>query len=381
MNIVVGVDSFKGSLSSLEAGEAIKMGILKNYDANVSVYPLSDGGEGFVQSYMFQKKGIIRSIVVKDAMLKDIICSYQILTETKTAVMEMACMCGIAHINKHQHDVLHATTYGLGQMIVDALNMGCRDFVIGIGGSGTNDGGSGVLMALGYDFYDAIGNPIPYGVLGLSKLHSISDLNADKRLAHCKFCIACDVQNPLLGADGCSAVFGLQKGADFEMIEKMDTWLKHYADIVKINSPHSNPMVKGSGAAGGLGFSFLCFLNTKLTSGIELILEHQNMAEMIQTSDIVVTGEGCLDEQTVMGKAPSGIAKLGKRYNKPVIAFAGTVSDNAAVCNSHGIGAYFSIQKAPCTLEKAMEKNYAYESLMETAQQVFRLYGICTGVI
>ena len=376
MNIVVGVDSFKGSLSSLEAGNAIKKGIQKCINANVAVYPLSDGGEGFVESYVYKKHGIIRTISVKDAMLHDIQCSYQILQETRTAVMEMASMCGISCINKNQNDVLHATTYGLGQMIMDAMDMGCRDFIIGLGGSGTNDGGSGALMALGYEFSDAAGNTIPFGSMGLSKLQAVSDQNADKRLPFCRFRIACDVKNPLIGNTGCSVVFGPQKGADKKTTIYMDSLLKKYAEKIKEYYPNSNPMMEGSGAAGGLGFSFVSFLNAKLVSGIETVLENNDLEKAIKNSDIIITGEGCLDEQTIMGKAPAGIAKLAKKYNKPVVAFAGTLTDTAEVCNSHGIDAFFCILKSPCTKEAAMDNRYAYHNLMATAEQVFRLYHI-----
>ena len=376
MNIVVCVDSFKGSLSSMEAGNAIKEGIKKSVDANVDVYPLSDGGEGFVESYMYHKEGVYRNIIVKDAMMKDIKCKYAIIPNTHTAVMEMASMCGIQRINKLKKDVLYATTYGLGQMIIDALDEGCKNFIIGIGGSGTNDAGSGAMMALGYELYDDKNQQIPLGAYGLSKIHHIEDRHVDSRLKNCTFYIACDVKNPLTGINGCSAIFGPQKGADTEMVQQMDTWLKHYADVVSKYDAHSDSMMQGSGAAGGLGFSFVSFLNATLVSGIDVILEHQQMEKAIKQSDLVITGEGCLDVQTVMGKAPAGIARLAKKYQKPVIAFAGSLSEDADLCNLNGIDAYFCIQRHPCSLKEAMDVTNTYQNLSETSQQVFRLYGL-----
>lgn len=372
MKVVVSVDSFKGSLTSLEAGNAIRIGILNCMDVDVCVLPLSDGGEGFMEGYMSHQKGVEHRVNVKDAMGKDVEASYFIVEESQTAIIEMARMCGIDRIQKEHQDILHASTFGLGQIILHALNEGCKSFVIGIGGSGTNDGGSGMLMALGYQLLDKKGQAIQPGAIGLSTFDHMSFDMVDKRLNDSSFVIACDVKNPLVGINGCSEVFGPQKGANEAMVKDMDEWMCHYAQVInKYYSCDYNQ--QGSGAAGGLGFAFLSLLGAHLQSGIDLILNSQNIEEIIQDSDIVITGEGCLDAQTVMGKAPSGIAKLAKKYNKPVIAFAGKLSSDADLCNSHGIDAFFSIQSKPSSLEEAMDKSNALENLKSVAQQVFRL--------
>lgn len=373
MKVVVSVDSFKGSLSSMQAGNAIKEGIEKCSNAEVVIYPLSDGGEGFVESYMSYREGVKRFVEVKDAMNRDISTSYMLQENPQMAIMEMASMCGIDRIDKAKKEVLYATTYGLGQMILDALDQGCRSFVIGIGGSGSNDGGSGMLQALGYELLDAQGKDIPLGAIGLSQLHHIQIEKADARLKECEFKIACDVKNPLVGINGCSAIFGPQKGADKDMVIEMDTWMKSYGYIVSQTIVGGDPHTQGSGAAGGLGFAFLSFLKADLISGIQLIMEKQHIRDSIENSDYVVTGEGCLDAQSVMGKAPTGIAKLAKLFHKPVIAFAGNVSSDADLCNTQGIDAFFCIQSGPCTLEDAMCTDNAYHNLSKTAEQVFRL--------
>lgn len=372
MKVVVSVDSFKGSLTSVEAGDAIRKGIMNCMEAEVRVFPLSDGGEGFVESYMSNQQGLKQLVEVQDAMKHSITTSYFILEDSCTAVMEMASTCGIDRIHKEEHDILYSSTFGIGQLILDALGKGCRNFVIGIGGSGTNDGGSGMLMALGYQLLDKQGESIPLGAIGLSKLDYISFDGVDKRLEDCAFHIACDVKNPLIGNHGCSEVFGPQKGATKEMIKDMDEGLAHFAQVVNKYHP-SDCHQQGSGAAGGLGFAFVSFLNAQLESGIAMIVHMQKMEEAVRQCDIVVTGEGCLDAQTIMGKAPIGIAKLAKKYEKPVIAFAGKLSSDVEVSNSHGIDAYFSIQRKPCTLEEAMDKHNAYENLKHTTQQVFRV--------
>lgn len=373
MKIVVSLDSFKGSLTSMQAAHAVEDGIRKGISAEIKAFPLSDGGEGFVESYLCHRAHETRKVRVKDAMLHETACTYAV-TSDKTAIMEMASMCGITHIQKENKDILHASTRGLGEMITDALDQGCRHFIIGIGGSGTNDGGSGMLRALGYQLLDKQGREVAEGAYGLSQLSSIVCDKADWRLSQCSFEIACDVENPLLGMNGCSAVFGPQKGADEDMAREMDAWLARYATIVQAVCGRDDSTAKGSGAAGGLGYAFLSLLNAKLISGVDKILESGDIQAAIEECDVVVTGEGKLDAQTIMGKACIGIAKLAKRYGKPVVAFSGSIGKEAKLCNSYGIDAYFSIQKSPCTLETAMRIETAYENLSDCAQQVFRLW-------
>lgn len=230
-----------------------------------------------------------------------------------------------------------------------------------------------MLRALGYDFLDRNNDPIALGAKGLQALHSIKTDRVLPELQDCQFQIACDVTNPLCGEKGCSAVFGPQKGATPAMIRDMDTWLKSYAELAKTVSDKADKDYPGTGAAGGLGFAFLSFTNAALRSGVEIILDELNMEEDIRNAHIVVTGEGRLDSQSVMGKAPIGVARLAKKYGKRVIAFSGCVTDDAEICNDHGIDAYFPILRSVTTLEAALDPTNAWQNLSATAYQVFRL--------
>ena len=369
MKIVIAIDSFKGSLTSLQAGNAVKDAIYRlDNNGEVLVKPLADGGEGTVDALAEGPNSEIVEVEVKGPLLNPVIAKYCILKDTNTAVIEMASASGITLIPAEDRNPLETTTYGVGEIIKDAINRGCRRFIVGIGGSATNDGGVGMLTALGYEFLDKNGMPVALGAKGLKDLHTIKSDNVIPGLKECNFNIACDVTNPLCGENGCSAVYGPQKGATPEMIRDMDAWLGNYAKLA-----NADQSVAGAGAAGGLGFAFLAFTNAVLRSGIEIVLEEIGIEEEIKNADIVVTGEGRLDSQTVMGKAPSGVAKLAKKYGKKVIAFSGCVTEDAEVCNAHGIDAFFPILREVTTLEKALDSGNAYKNLTATAYQVFRL--------
>ncbi len=373
MKIVIVIDSFKGSLTSAQAGSAAAEGIARVYpEAEVAVYPIADGGEGTVTALTTALNGQLQTIGVLDPLGRSIQCEYGILPG-KTAVIEMSCAAGITLLQPQERNPMHTTTYGVGQVIADAISKGCRDFIIGIGGSATNDGGIGMLQALGFGILDETGAQVPYGGAGLEKIASITIENALPELKDCAFRIACDVTNPLCGERGCSAVYGPQKGATPEQIETMDIWLSRYADKVKAVFPDSNKNMPGAGAAGGIGFAFFSFLGGKPFSGIDLILGELRIEDKIQDADLVITGEGRLDAQTVMGKAPIGIARLAKKYGKPVIAFSGCVTRDTGVCNDHGIDAFFPIVKGACTIEEAMATENAYPNMADTAEQAFRL--------
>lgn len=374
MKVVIAIDSFKGSLSSLQAGNAVNEAIHRlDSRAEVVVKPLADGGEGTVDALAERPDAELVAVKVKGPLLNPVVAKYCILKNTHTAVIEMAAASGITLISPEERNPLDATTYGVGQLIRDAIQRGCRRFLVGIGGSATNDGGAGMLTALGYAFLDADNNPIPLGAKGLKDLHTIKTDNVLPELKDCQFQIACDVTNPLCGDHGCSAVYGPQKGATAEMIKDMDGWLSSYAEIAKEVSSKADKDCAGAGAAGGLGFAFLSFTNARLKSGIELVLEEIDLEEDIKNADIVVTGEGRLDSQTVMGKAPAGVARLAKKYGKKVIAFSGCVTDDAEVCNEHGIDAFFPALRGITTLEEALDTDNAYKNLSATAYQVFRL--------
>lgn len=370
MKVVIAIDSFKGSLSSVEAGNAIKAGILKAKEAEVTIKPIADGGEGTVQALVNGMNGVLMSSVVTGPLGEKVNAAWGMLDtgDTKTAIIEMAAAAGIELVNKDSLNPLKTTTYGVGELINAAIEAGCKRFIIGIGGSATNDGGVGMLQALGYDFLDKAGNQIIHGAIGLSDLASISDCNVNPKLGDCTFRVACDVKNTLCGDNGCSKIYGPQKGATPEMIVDMDRWLAEYARISggDMNYP-------GTGAAGGLGYAFRTFLKASLEPGIEIVLEETGLEEAMSDADIVVTGEGRMDFQTVMGKVPVGVARLAKKYHKKVIAFCGCATDDAGVCNEYGIDAYFPILRNTVSLEEALDKDNASFNLMCTAEQVFRL--------
>ncbi|MBR7133233.1 MAG: glycerate kinase [Clostridia bacterium] len=374
MKVIIAIDSFKGSLSSIQAGNAVKDAILRvDNNANVIVKPLADGGEGTVDALSSGFDSEIIELAVNGPLLKSVNAKYCILKDTNTAVIEMAAASGITLISDEERNPLFTTTYGVGELIKDAIKRGCRRFIVGIGGSATNDGGTGMLNALGFEFLDKNNNPIAYGAIGLKDLFIIKTDNVISEFKECIFNIACDVTNPLCGEKGCSAVFAPQKGATPEMIKDMDAWLSNYAEIAKTISSNADKDYKGAGAAGGLGFAFLSFTNATLKSGIEIVLEETKIENDIKEADIVVTGEGRLDSQTVMGKAPIGVARLAKKYGKKVIAFSGCVTEDAEACNEHGIDAYFPIVRGITALEEALNTDNAYKNLVATAYQVFRI--------
>ena len=374
MEIVIAIDSFKGSLSSMEAGKAAAEGIKRaNPQAETVVRPLADGGEGTVEALVQGMGGVLQTISVTGPLGDPVDCTYGIIEETKTAVLEMSGAAGITLVPDEKRNPLYTTTYGVGEAIKDAIQKGCRRFLVGIGGSATNDGGAGMLQALGFGFLDKEGRQIPHGAIGLKHLASITTDHILEELSECEFQIACDVENPLCGEKGASAVYGPQKGATPKMIEDMDAWLLRYARLAKEKFQKADENYPGTGAAGGLGFAFLTFTNAALMSGIQIVLAETQLERYISKADMVITGEGRLDGQTAMGEAPVGVAELAKKYNLPVIAFAGSVTKDAKECNQKGIDAFFPILREITTLEEAMEPERAKNNLIDTAEQVFRL--------
>jgi len=411
MKILIAIDSFKGSLSSKEAGEAIKSGILQVIpDADVLISPLADGGEGTVETLVEALWGSLETVRVKGPLFQEVEARYGILskseetqpethsktqTETrskiqagaplktdsqhspkegKLAVIEMSQASGITLVSPEERNPLKTSSYGVGEMILDAYHKGCTRFLIGIGGSATNDGGIGMLSALGFHFRKENGEEISPTGEGLKDLASIDATSVPESLFQCSFQIACDVENPLYGENGASLIYGFQKGGNKEILSQMDLWMKRYSELVKEYNPTANPEAPGSGAAGGLGFAFRSFLQGELKSGVSLILEETELSEKMQGANLVITGEGRLDEQSAMGKAPIGVAKLAKAQGIPVIAFAGTVTEGAKACNQAGIDAYFPILREITTLEDAMNKETAKQNLADTVEQAIRLY-------
>lgn len=374
MKVVIAIDSFKGSLTTFQGADAISEGIKKVYpDANIYKSPLADGGEGTVDAIVAAAGGEMAEITVNNPIGQPVNAKYGIIAERETAIIEMSAAAGITLIDETLRNPLNTTTYGVGEMILDAISKGCRKFIVGIGGSATNDGGVGMLQALGFEFLDANGKQVSFGAKGLKDICEIHTQKAASELKNCTFRVACDVKNVLCGDNGCSAIYGPQKGATPKMIKDMDEWLGNYAKLTKKVLPSSDAGASGTGAAGGLGFAFLSYLNATLESGIDLVMEETELEKYIKDADVVITGEGRLDGQSYMGKAPIGVARLAKRYNKTVIAFSGCVTDDATVCNEYGIDAFFPILKTPCTLQDAMDTQNAYKNLRDTTEQVFRL--------
>lgn len=374
MKIVVAIDSFKGSLSSAQAGAAACEGILRAHpNAQVVVRQLADGGEGTTDA-LIECMGAERvSVTVTGPMQVPVKAYYGYLAKEKTAVIEMAAAAGLTLVDREKRDPLSATTYGVGEMILDALARGCRHFLIGLGGSATNDAGLGMLTALGFVFRDKNGKQVEANARGLGKIVSVSSHGVSPLLKQCTFKAVCDVKNPLCGINGATYVFGAQKGVAESMKEKLDADIARFARCTAAAVEKECAQIQGAGAAGGMGFALMSYLDAQLVSGTELVLEVQGLEKELQDADYAVTGEGRIDSQTAMGKAPAGVAALAKKHGVKVIAFAGSVSPDARMCNDAGIDAFFPIVRGVTTLEDAMKCENAYRNLSDTAEQVFRL--------
>ena len=379
MTVTCALDSFKGSLTSLQAGQAAAEGIRRVYpQAEIFVRPLADGGEGTMETLREGLGGEVRTVTVSGPRGGAVECPYLVLPGG-AAVVELAGAAGLTLLPPSERDPMHTTTYGVGQVLRAAMAEGCRRFLVGIGGSATNDGGAGMLMALGFDLLDENGDPIPLGAAGLEKLASVSDRHVPSELRACRFRVACDVDNLLCGPRGASAVFSPQKGADPAAAERLDTLLAHFARITRRTFPDADPDRPGAGAAGGAGFAFQACLGGELCPGVQLVLEETGLEGYIARSDVVITGEGRLDAQTAMGKAPAGAAALAKRYSLPVVALCGCLGEGARACRDIGIDAYFPILRRVTTPEEAMDPAAAAENLADTAEEVFRLYRSARG--
>ena len=388
MKVAFAIESFKGSLSSVAAGNAAAEGVRRVFpDAECRVRPLADGGEGTVDALVAGLGGELKAVTVTGPAGKPTVAKYGLLPDG-VAVMEMAEAAGITLVSDAEKNPLHTTTYGVGEMILDAVRNGARKFVIGIGGSATNDGGAGMLQALGFRLLDAAGNDIPRGGLGLTQLAKIeapaqsNNLN-NQTIEQFSFRVACDVKNPLCGPNGASAVFGPQKGATPEMVRELDAALEHFAEME--STYHHSSLITyhsslassaGVGAAGGLGFAFKAFLGAELVPGVDLILNETHLEDFIRDADVVITGEGRLDGQTVMGKAPIGVARIAKKYGKRVLAFSGILGDGVEAVNAAGIDAYFPILRKLVSLEEALDTVNAAANLTSTVEQVFRLLAL-----
>lgn len=369
MNIIIACDSFKGSLSSLEVANNIKIGALKVFpSATFKTIAMADGGEGTVDAMLSNIKGIKRTITVKDPLMQDVEASYG-LFDDGSAIIEMAAASGLPLI-EGRSDVYKANTYGTGQLIQDAMDKGCKTIYIGIGGSATNDGGIGMAHALGVRFLDKDQKVVPFEAHSLKDIDSIDISHLDHRIKNTNIIVMCDVDNPLCGKLGASAIYGPQKGATQKQIEYLDKGLENLAKVVKNSGLVDASTYPGAGAAGGLGFALVTFLNATLLSGIEVVLKANHFDEMLDYTDIVITGEGCLDYQSVHGKVPTGVAKIAKEKNKPTIAIVGCIGNNAELVYEYGISTIESCVYAPCTLPEAL--NNAKSNVQSATQRVLR---------
>jgi len=373
MNILIAIDSFKGSLSTIELSNAIEQGIKEvSLDYCIKKTPIADGGEGTYQTLVDGLGGKLVEVNVKDPLFNNIISEYGILKDN-TAVIEMASSSGLPLVPEHLQNPLNTTTYGVGEMIKDAIKKGCRNFIIGIGGSATNDGGIGMLNALGYKFLDQDNNELPAVGKSLPLIKTIDDNSKLQILNECNFLIACDVDNPFYGPKGAAHVYGPQKGASKEDVIYLDNGLKSFAKVITDKYDVEIDNLSGAGAAGGLGGGFSAFLNATLKPGVDIIFEKLEIESLIKDADIIFTGEGRLDFQTVMGKAPIGVAKLAKKYNKTVIALAGSVTDEAYNAHDYGVTAMFSILDQPLTLTEAMDKERSSHLVKKSVNEIIRL--------
>ncbi|RKY00394.1 glycerate kinase [Candidatus Poribacteria bacterium] len=372
MRVVIAPDSFKGSLTALEVANAVEEGLKRVIpDLEAVKVPMADGGEGTVQSLVDATGGRIIKRTVTGPLGEKVEAEFGILGDGVTAVIEMASASGLPLVPPEKRNPMVTTTYGTGELIKAALDMGCRRFIIGIGGSATNDGGAGMAQALGVKLLDKDGKQIPFGGGGLLKLERIDISTLDPRIKESEIVVACDVDNPLTGPRGAARVYAPQKGATPEMVEILDRALKRFAEIVRRDLGKDVENVPGAGAAGGLGAGLMAFLNAKLRSGVEIVIETVKLEEKMRGADLVITGEGGIDSQTVFGKTPIGVAKTAKKFDLPVIAIAGGISDDASVLYEHGIDAMVSIIPRPMSLEEAISRGA--ELVADAAERAARL--------
>ena len=356
MNIVIAPDSFKECLTATEVAKNVAKGIVKVVpEAEISCIPISDGGEGLLDSLVLPFEGKIYSVTVKDPLQRNVNSEYGILKDGSTAVIEMAKASGLELLKEEEKNPLITTTYGTGQLIKHALDKGCRKLIIGLGGSATNDGGVGMLKALGIKFLNKKGIELSEGGGFLNELESINTTEFDSRLKDCEVVVACDVSNPLTGMNGASFVYGEQKGGNAKQLKILDENLKRYAKLVSKIVEKDIDTIPGAGAAGGTGAGLLAFLDAKLVNGIELILETLQLEKYIKNADLVITGEGKIDQQTLNGKTIAGIAKMAKKHKVPVIVITGKIGEGIEEIYENGVNAIYSIVNQPMDLDTALK--------------------------
>lgn len=378
MKIVIAPDSYKESLSALEVATAIEQGFREVFpSAQYVKLPVADGGEGTVEAMVAATCGRIVHVPVTGPLGERVDGFYGLSGDEQSAFIEMAAASGLELVAPSQRNPLKTTSWGTGELIRHALDVGVKHIIIGIGGSATNDGGAGMVQALGARLLDAEGRPIGPGGSELERLAQIDRSSLDRRLADCRIEVACDVTNPLTGEEGASAVFGPQKGATAEMIVMLDNALAHYAKVIARDLDIDVLNLAGGGAAGGMGAALYAFCGAQLRQGIEIVTDALHLDEQVADADLVITGEGRIDSQTIHGKVPVGVAKVAKRFNKPVIGIAGSLTADVGVVHDHGIDAVFSVIYTICSLEDALEN--AGENVRMAARNIAAVLKVGQG--
>ncbi|MFT4173549.1 MAG: glycerate kinase [Rhodocyclaceae bacterium] len=373
MKIVIAPDSYKESLSALEVAEAIESGMREVLPhATYVKIPVADGGEGTVDSLVAWTGGGKRNLLVSGPLGEPVEAFFGLSGDGRLAVIEMAAASGLALVPKAKRDPRVTSSRGTGELIRAALDAGARVFILGIGGSATNDGGAGMLQALGARLLDADGRDIGAGGAALANLERIDVSALDARLAECRIEVACDVDNPLTGPRGASAVFGPQKGASADMVRELDQCLAHFAQVIARDLGVDVDAVPGAGAAGGMGAGMMAFFNARLRPGVEIVMEAVGLDAAVRDADLVITGEGRIDSQTVHGKTPIGVARVAKRHGKPVIGIAGCLTADVGVVHGHGIDAVFSVLDRACTVEDALAE--ARDNVQRCARNVAAVF-------
>ena len=372
MRIVAATQAFKGSLSALDAAKAVEGGVRRVLpDAEVVAVPVADGGDGTLETLVDALGGEVRAKSVTGPLGEPVVAEWGALADGTTAVVEMARSSGIALVPAEKRNPLLATTYGLGELIRRALEQDFRSFIVGIGGSATNDAGAGMAQALGARLLDSDGRELPRGGAALAMLHSI-DLSAlDRRATESRFLVACDVSNPLTGPEGASAIYGPQKGATEEMVAQLDLALGRFAEVVSGDLGIDAGDRPGAGAAGGLGAGLVAFLEAELSPGVDIVLDAVGLDGHLEGADLVITGEGSLDYQTVYNKAPIGVARRAKARGIPVVAVAGSLGERFELVHERGIDAAVAITSGPMSLEEASTR--AFELVAQATEEALRL--------
>ncbi len=375
MKIVVAPDSFKESLSAKQVAGSITLGILKVFpDAEIVQIPVSDGGEGLLDAFSEAMEVQKISMVVRDPLLRDIDAHYGVLDDKTTAVIEMANASGLELLEENEKDPVVTSSYGTGQLILNALDRGYSKLIIGLGGSATNDGGMGMVRALGVRFLDENNEEIGEGGGVLDRLRKIDISGLDDRLVKCKITGACDVTNPLTGPNGASFVYGSQKGGTPDALKQLDENMMHYASIIQSDIGVEANTVEGAGAAGGMGAALVAFFGAKLRSGFDLISESLELEYHIRNANLVITGEGKIDKQTLNGKVVSGVAGIAKKCNVPVIVIAGKIGEGIDQIYNHGVTAVFSIVDQPMELAAALKNaDGLIQSCVENIMRVLKI--------